>query len=179
MSISADIKLIENNPINFSQIQNIVHPSIKREMVMRELDKLPENCQTKHIFGGKKFCCLFCDRHVHGKVVASHWVCLIHQNNKFIFWDSLGHTPLSLTHILQSPRHGFLKWAQKNNISSSTTRFQNKDLFDCGDFVAVRLTKHDLSNKQFLKWMRSFHIAPDKVVSLMVLPSLLPGIPMN
>ena len=177
MSLSADILTIENNPINFAQIQSLVHPTIKRQLVMRELDGLPENCTTKDVFGGKKFCVLFCDRHEHGKIVASHWVCLINKSSGIELFDSLGNTPLKLTHILQSPKHGFLKWCQKMHVKSNTSRLQNKEMQDCGDWVACRLTKHNLSNKQFVKYIRSFHIAPDKIVSLMTLMHLLPGIP--
>ena len=173
LNIPDDITRIENTPINFAQIQSIVHKKIKSNLVMRVLDKLPENCKMSDIFGGKKFCALFCDRHFHGKIVASHWVCLIKKNGKVEMFDSLGNSPLRLTHVLNSPKHGFLKWCNDLNVKYNTTRLQHKDLQDCGDWVAVRMTKWQLSNKQFVKWIRSFHIAPDKVVSLMSLTHLL------
>jgi len=178
-TISNDISQIEQTPINFPQIQSIVHPSVKRQLVMRELDKLPKNCTTKDVFGGKKYVALFCDRHMHGRIVASHWICLLNKGKHIEMFDSLGNTPLSLTHKLQSPSHGFLDWCKKNKIRSSTAKLQQNIMQDCGDWVAIRLTKARLSNKQFVKWVKSFHIAPDKVVSLMVLPSILPDTPVS
>ena len=177
MSVPSDLKLIENTPITFAQIQSIVAPSVRKELVMRELDKLPKNCQTKDIFGGKRFCALYCARWQNGKQTAAHWCCLIKQKSRFVFFDSLGHTPLALTHLLNSPKKsGFLTWTKKNHVSSSTTKLQNKYDQDCGDHIAVRLTKSDLSSKQYVKWIKSFHLNTDHLVSLMVFTQLLPRI---
>ena len=177
MSVPNDLKLIESTPITFSQIQSIVAPEIRKDLVMRELDKLPVNCKTNDIFGGKKYCALYCARYINKKVIAAHWCCLIKRKSSFIFFDSLGHTPLSLVHLLRSPKeNGFLAWTKKNHVSSSTTKLQNKFDQDCGDHVAVRLTKSDLTSKQYIKWIKSFHLNTDHLVSLMVFTQLYPRI---
>ena len=175
MSVQKDLKLIESTPISFAQIQSLVAPTIRKDLVMRELDKLPKACSTKDIFGGKKYCALYCARYSNKKQIAAHWTCLIKQGSKFVFFDSLGHNPTSLVHLLNSPRdHGFLGWVKTNQVSSNTTRLQNKFDQDCGDHVAVRLTKYALSTKQYVKWIKSFHLNTDHLVSLMVFTQLLP-----
>ena len=177
MTVPADLKLIESTPITFAQIQSIVNPKIRNQLVMRELDRLPKNCNTSDIFGGKNLCALYCARYSQGKQIAAHWVCLIKQKSRFVFFDSLGHTPLSLVHLLNSPKEtGFLRWCKSNHVSANTTKLQNKFDQDCGDHVAVRLTKHNLSTKQYIKWIRSFHLNTDHLVSLMVFTQLLPQI---
>ena len=177
MSVQNDLKIIESTPISFAQIQSLVAPSIRKHLVMRELDKLPKVCTTKDIFGGKKYCALYCARYSNNKQIAAHWCCVIKQGSKFCFFDSLGHTPTSLVHLLNSPRdHGFLAWVKSNQVSSNSTRLQNKYDQDCGDHVAVRLTKHTLSTKQYAKWIRSFHLNTDHLVSLMVFTQLFPRV---
>ena len=178
MSVQKDLKLIESTPISFAQVQSLVAPRIRKLLVMRELDKLPKHCQTKDIFGGKRFCAMYCARYSNWqKQIAAHWVCLIKQGSKIIFFDSLGHSPTALVHLLNSPKHhGFLDWVKKNQVSSNTTRLQNKYDQDCGDHIAVRLTKHALSTKQYVKWIKSFHLNTDHLVSLMVFTQLYPRV---
>ena len=82
-TLEDEIKHREHTSISFSQIQKILTPaSLRKNTVMKELDKLPEHCKDSDLFGSASNVCLFCNRYMNGRVVASHWVVLLHKQRK-------------------------------------------------------------------------------------------------
>ena len=174
-TLAAEIKHRENTSISFSQIQKILSTSsLRKNTVMKELDHLPEHCKDSDLFGSAQNVCLFCNRYINGRVVASHWVVLMHKKKKHgrnivEFCDPLGHTLEQLMHILRPPKMSLIWWKKnrRGKVVSSTVRFQNDALSDCGDHAAVRICLRKLNNRQYAQFMKHGGLTPDVIVSLM------------
>lgn len=174
-TLAAEIKHREHTSISFSQIQKILTPhSLRKSTVMKELDHLPEHCKDSDIFGSATSVCLFCNRYINGRVVASHWVVLLykkrkHGRNIVEFCDPLGNSLEALMHILRPPKMSLLWWKKnrRGKVVSSTVRFQNDALSDCGDHAAVRICLRQLNNRQYAQFLKHGGLNTDIIVSLL------------
>ena len=174
-TLADEIKHREHTSISFSQIQKILTPhSLRKDTVMKELDKLPEHCRDSDLFGSSKNVCLFCNRYVGGRVVASHWVVLLHKQRKHgrnivEFCDPLGNSLEELMHLLRPPKMSLIWWKRnrRGKVVSNTVRFQKDQLSDCGDHAAVRICLRELNNRKYAQFLKHSRLNSDVIVSLL------------
>ena len=174
-TIKDEIEHRKNTSISYTQIQKILTPeSLRKNTVMKELDKLPEHPKDSDIFGAAQNVCLYCNRYINGKVVASHWVVLLlkskkHGRNVVEFCDPLGNTLEQLMHILRPPQLSLMWWKRhrRGKILSSTVRLQKDVLSDCGDHAGIRICLRDMNNRQYAYFLKHGGIQSDVLVSLL------------
>jgi len=172
-TIEQEIEKREHTSISFAQIQKVLPPSIRHSTHMVELDKLPERPKDSDIFGSAQNVCLFCNRYMSGRVVASHWVVLLLKKKKnrstVEVCDPLGNTLEHLLHVLRPPKMSLLWWKRnrRGKVLSSTVQFQKDTLSDCGDHAANRICLRSLSNRQYQHFLKHSRMPSDVVVSML------------
>ena len=173
--MSQELGKRERTPISYDDILKCLPPAIKKITVMKELDKLPPKCTTSDIFGHATNCCLFCNRYGHsGNIITSHWVVLIKRKSRVEYSDSLGNSVNELLHLLGNVKSpGFRYWKNNTRVLDTHSQLQRDALQDCGDWAAIRCCLHFMSNKQFVRFIKSSPVSPDITASFLTFLPLL------
>ena len=161
------IQMRQHTPINYSEIEHIC-PHDKDQMRMVELDQLPKQCKTEDIFRGKTFACIYCTRYVHNKPVAAHWILFSKRKGGIEVFDPLGHSLMALLNFIQSPHaEGMYHWARTTKYTERPVALQRDTSLQCGDWVGLRITMHQMTLREFGTFINSSHIDRESLVSLL------------
>ena len=171
MSLQTLIKRGVDTPVSFAFIKRVVGKTVSIRMVDHESD-LPAKPTLEQVFKGKKAVAILL--HVmQGKQKIGHWVCLLQKTpkRKIAFFDSLGmglYKLYSYTHEEPKLLHA-LKGHKWENSSIQLQRF-GSHYRECGAFVSVRAKFWKLTNKAFVRLIRSYNkTKPDETAVLLVL----------
>ena len=169
MSLQTLVKRGLDTPVDFSFIKRVVNKSPTIRMVDHE-SGLPDKPSLETVFGGKQAVAILL--HImQGKTKIGHWVLLLKNGKGLAFFDSLGlglYRLYALTHEEPKLLHA-LKGHKWENSKVQLQRFGNH-YRECGAFVAIRAKFFKLSNRAFVRLIRSYNkTKPDETAVMLVL----------
>jgi len=175
-TLSAVLKSSLNIPVDFDFIKDVVDKTYKIAMI--DYESFTAKTTLQHVFKHGRDCVaiLFHIKDVAtGKVTPiGHWTLLIKPSkankNRYQFFDSLG---MGLKKILlkthESPHLWNLLKNKKWDDSTQALQTQGRHFKECGSFVGVRARLGQLTNKQFVQFIRDGKRKADKNVVLLTL----------
>ena len=110
---------------------------------------------------------MFCQRYIHGSKYSAHWILWTNTPNGVRIFDPLGNKMTSLVNFLQSPYRGIREWLRKNRYSERPVALQRDTSQQCGDWVALRIVMHHLSDQRFVQFVNSSHVDRESLISLL------------
>ena len=166
-----ELKIIEDRPLDFHEIQTILAGKCKNLHVKyTDLESLNNNYKLadilpRHVNAGLVLITATLNSHVN-----RHWVCFLrHKNGKIDFYD-----PLALgIHVLSSYINDggyFARFVQsiKANVNQKKHQRSTEMIKTCGLHNTCRMVAfatQDLTNHQYDHWIASVNMSPDLVVS--------------
>ena len=171
MSLQTLIKRGLDTPVDFSFIKRVVGNTTTIRMVDHETG-LPPNPKLKDIFKGRQ-CAAILLHILHQKTKIGHWVLLINKRLgvKISFFDSLG-LGLYRLYDLTKEEPKILRALQGSSWENSTVQLQRfgTHFRECGAQVSVRAKFFKLSNKAFVRLIKSWNkTSPDTTAVFLTL----------
>ena len=175
-TLSALLKESLNIPVGFDFIKDVVNGTYKIAMI--DYESFTAKTTLEHIFKNGRDCVaiLF---HIKdpssGRVTPiGHWTLFIKASkankNRYQFFDSLG---LGLKKILMKTHESHFLWdlLRKKKWEDSTQQLQTqgKHFKECGSFVGLRGRFGNLTNKEFVRFLRNGKRRADTAVVMLTL----------
>ena len=167
-SLLSDIKKEEGVPISFDQIKKAVGPELAKQSNFCFVDTLPSVVTERTIFNGKKFACCLIGLYSHNRSTSiRHWILLYrHDNGKTVFYDSLGNTIEQLFFKTKNPHKAFLDFVKNKTVSHNVALQKSQHMINtCGYHVAVRITQHRKTPRDYIRWLKGSMMDTDDAVS--------------
>ena len=171
MSLQTLIKRGLDTPVDFSFIKRVVGKSLTIRMVDHETG-LRHRPTLQDVFKGHQAVAILLHI-IQGKTKIGHWVCLLQKTGKrkIAFFDSLGlglYRLYNITHEEPKLLHA-LKGHKWENSGVQLQQFGDH-YRECGAFVSVRCKFWKLSNRAFVRLIKSYNkTKPDQTAVLLVL----------
>ena len=154
-----------STPISYSQIEKLA-PTSK----FVDLDTMRGKITTARLFDRTNATAILATVHGPQQEKIRHWICLLRVGqNKFWWFDSLGHRILQLLEKMHIKDSGFGMWAKQNlkSIVQFPAKLQ-KDIAHvntCGCWVASRIVLRKMGPKKFAKFWQGHKSSPDTLVT--------------
>ena len=166
-----ELKLIEDRPLDFHEIQTILAGKCKNLHVKyTDLESLHNNYNIDDLLPTKVNAALVLLTAKLNHRINRHWVCFLrHQNGKIDFYD-----PLCLgIHTLSSYMHDggyFARFVRgiKADVNRKKHQRSTEMIKTCGLHNCCRMVgfaTQGLTNNQYDHWIASVNMSPDLVVS--------------
>lgn len=157
----AAIRKLENEPIDFKQMQQLVPTKLNMQMVETwkgDITKLstPVALMWTVFFNG------------HQSAVR-HWT-LLWKNDKGInFFDPLGFSWMQLFRKTHEPHKGLYQQFKTHKVKSSMHKLQRNSprINDCGYHVAIRSLFLHMNSNQYARFIKNSGMNPDATVAFM------------
>ena len=169
------LRTAKNIPLDFGELRKIVGHRAK--VGFKDHESLSANSTPAQVVGEHDAVAIMVhilNAKTHKQNGVNHWVGLIKQGSKFVYFDPLG---LSLNELYQIT-HEEPRLAQifkGHHVEMPTTQVQRyaENVRDCTMHVAVRFCFPKWSNKKYYKFLKSSRISTDDTVTTMTLLHLL------
>ena len=172
MSLRTLVNRAVDTPVDYAFIKRVVGKTASIRMVDHE-SGLPDKPTLEQVFKGKT--CVAILLHIVGSQnPVGHWVLLIQKRpgSPISFFDSLGIglTKLYKFYTHETPKLLYALRGHKWENSHVALQKQGKHFRECGAFISVRAKFWKLSNKAFVKLIKSWNrTKPDDTAVLLVL----------
>ena len=167
------LKVIEDEPLDFSQIQTILaHRCDNLHVTYTDLESLKNKYELSDILPTKSNGALILLTARLSSRVNRHWVTLLrHKNGNLSFYDPLRIGPHVLSSYMNDGGY-FARYIKKIKADVNTQKHQrNAEMIKtCGLHASSRLVAlatQDLTNSEYHHWITSVNMSPDLAVSFL------------
>ena len=169
------LRTAKNVPLEFKELRNIVGD--RADVGFKDHESLSPHMTPAEICG--KHDCVAIMVHIlnaktHKQNGVNHWVGLIKNGKKFVYFDPLGLSLAQLYRITME-RPTLEEVFKGHHVEMSTTGVQRfaENVRDCTMHVAVRFCFPKWTNAKYYKFIKSSRISTDDTVTMMTLLHLL------
>ena len=167
MSLASEIQTDESTALDYEDISKLLSGRVK-SMRLGFVDLETVKSFTLDTFlPHHRNCCAVLLTAGFGNKVQRHWSLMCRNTHGIFFWESLGLGGSMLQKVTGSAK--FLEFLRKHRVQINNHQVQreSRKIRTCGLHVAVRISKYDMTNRQYNTWLTSMKLHPDETVALL------------
>ena len=164
-TLEQELKHDESYSLDFEDIRRIISGrAYGLTMGFIDLEAKPD-ATVEDAIKGQNVCAVLCTATIQGRK-QRHWTCLIKQGKRLSYFESLG-LGKKIEKLVDAP--GWWESLAKHKAEFNTNRLQKEShaITTCGLHIIVRGVKHELTNVQYVHWLRSARSEPDYTVAML------------
>ena len=167
MSLAHEIITDESTALDYEDIAKLLSGRVKG-MRLGFVDLETVKTYTMDTFlPAHRNCCAILLTAGFGNKVQRHWSVLIRNKHGLFFFESLGLGASMLQKVVGNSK--FLNLLRNHRVHINTHELQRESskIRTCGLHVAVRISKFQMTNRQYSTFLKTIKIPPDETVALL------------